>query len=65
VLADLPFTEARDEAVSAFERAFLSAALERHGGNLSRTARALGLHRQSLQKMLTRLGVRRAEDGAG
>ena len=55
VLADLPFVEARDRAVDAFERAYLTAALERHGGNVSATARALGLHRQSLQKMLKRL----------
>ena len=55
VLAELPFVEARDRAVDAFERAYLTAALERHGGNVSATARALGLHRQSLQKMLKRL----------
>jgi DNA-binding NtrC family response regulator len=53
--ADLPFAEARRRAVDAFDRAFLSAALERHGGNVSAAARALGLHRQSLQKLLNRL----------
>jgi two-component system, NtrC family, response regulator HydG len=56
-LADLPFVEARNRAVEGFERAFLAAALERHGGNVSRTARALGVHRQSLQKMLRRHGL--------
>ena len=56
-LADLPYTEARDRAVDAFERSFLAAALERHGGNVSATARALGLHRQSLQKILRRLDL--------
>jgi ActR/RegA family two-component response regulator len=40
---------------ATFDRAFLTAALERYGGNISRTARALGLHRQSLQKMLRRM----------
>jgi DNA-binding NtrC family response regulator len=54
-LADLPYTEARDRAVEGFERSFLAAALERHGGNVSATARAIGLHRQSLQKILRRL----------
>ncbi|MBI4408064.1 MAG: hypothetical protein HY561_00055 [Gemmatimonadetes bacterium] len=49
--------EARRRALEAFERSFLAAALERHGGNVSRTARALGLHRQSLQKMLRRRGL--------
>lgn len=57
VLADLPFMDARERAMDAFDRAFLLAALERHGGNVSATARALGLHRQSLQKILKRLSI--------
>ncbi|CAN5876707.1 sigma-54 dependent transcriptional regulator [soil metagenome] len=56
-IAGLPFTEARARAVDAFERSYLAASLERNGGNVSATARALGLHRQSLQKMLRRLGL--------
>ena len=56
-LADLPYTEAREQAMEAFERSFLAAALERHAGNVSATARALGLHRQSLQKILRRLDL--------
>jgi two-component system, NtrC family, response regulator HydG len=56
-LAELPFAEARARALDAFDRSFLAAALERHGGNVSRTARALDLHRQSLQKLLRRLGI--------
>jgi DNA-binding NtrC family response regulator len=53
-LAELPYADARDRVLEAFDRAFLNAALERHGGNVSATARALGLHRQSLQKLLRR-----------
>jgi DNA-binding NtrC family response regulator len=56
-LAELPYTEARERAVEAFERSFLAAALERHAGNVSATARSLGLHRQSLQKILRRLDI--------
>ena len=56
-LADVPFAQAREHAVEAWERSFLEAALERHGGNISRTARALDLHRQSLQKKLRQLGI--------
>ncbi|MGH8311162.1 MAG: sigma 54-interacting transcriptional regulator, partial [Steroidobacteraceae bacterium] len=55
VLAELPFADARARALEAFDRAFLSAALERHGGNVSAAARALGLHRQSLQKLLRKM----------
>jgi DNA-binding NtrC family response regulator len=56
-LAELPFADARARALESFDRSFLAAALERHGGNVSRTARALNLHRQSLQKLLRRLGL--------
>jgi DNA-binding NtrC family response regulator len=64
-LADLPFAEARDRAMDAWERRFLAAALERHGGNVSATARALDLHRQSLQKRLRALDLARAAPGEG
>jgi DNA-binding NtrC family response regulator len=57
VLAELSWADARARALDAFERSFLAASLEQHGGNVSATARALGLHRQSLQKMLRRLGL--------
>jgi len=56
-LAGLTYADARQRALEAFERAFLAATLERHGGNVSATARDLGVHRQSLQKMLRRLGL--------
>ncbi|HET6764687.1 MAG TPA: sigma 54-interacting transcriptional regulator, partial [Longimicrobiaceae bacterium] len=56
-LAGLTYAEARDRAADAWERAFLGAALERAGGNVSAAARALGVHRQSLQKMLRRLDL--------
>jgi DNA-binding NtrC family response regulator len=56
-LAELHYTDARGRVLDAFDRAFIAAALERHDGNVSATARALGLHRQSLQKMLRRLGM--------
>jgi DNA-binding NtrC family response regulator len=54
-LADLPWATARARALDAWERDFLAAALERHGGNVSRTAQSLGIHRQSLQKRLRQL----------
>ena len=60
-LADLPWAEARALAMDAWERDFLAAALERRGGNVSRTAQALGLHRQSLQKRLRQIGLSREE----
>jgi ActR/RegA family two-component response regulator len=53
----MPFMQARERAMDAFDRAYLLAAMEKHGGNVSATARALGLHRQSLQKILKRLDI--------
>ena len=64
-IAGLAYADARSRALSAFERSFLSAALQRHGGNVSAAARALGLHRQSLQKMLRRHGISAADAVTG
>ena len=49
------------EFVERFERDILTAALEKHSGNISRAARALGLHRQNLQQKLRQLEIS-AED---
>ena len=57
VAASIPFMEARERALDAFDRSYLTAALEKHENNVSATARFLGMHRQSLQKMLKRLGL--------
>ena len=51
------FQCAKTAAIESFERAFLTSALERTGGNISRTAREIGMHRQNLQKKLRQLGV--------
>jgi len=57
-LEELPLVEAREVALDEFDRAYLTSALSRHGGNIAQTARAIGLHRQSLQKLLTRRHMR-------
>ncbi len=48
----LPYKEAKEAAVSAFEKTYLKAALARNGANLSRTARDVGLTRHHLRKLL-------------
>jgi DNA-binding NtrC family response regulator len=45
------------EAVAAAERAAIMAALEAHGGNLLRTARALGIERNTLKRRLKTFGL--------
>jgi len=52
------FAEAKRRAVEDFERRYLAGALERHGGNISQTAEAIGMARQSLQQKLKELGLR-------
>jgi DNA-binding NtrC family response regulator len=45
------------EARKQFEIAFIDAKLREHGGNITRTAAAIGIHRQSLQEKLRELGM--------
>jgi DNA-binding NtrC family response regulator len=58
----ISFAEAKRRTIEEFERSFLRAALEQHGGNVSRTAEAIGMVRQSLQQKLRELGLRGAGD---
>ena len=59
----LPFAEAKRQTVTDFERGYLLAALRRNGGNVSRTATAIGMVRQSLQQKIRELGLRSEEWG--
>lgn len=43
-----------EEAVRAFERRYVEAALKRYGGNMQRTAAALQVHRNTLRAKLKR-----------
>ena len=49
----LPLREAREN----FERAYLLAQIDRFGGNISRTARFVGMERSALHRKLKTLGV--------
>jgi len=60
---DLPFAEAKRLAVEEFEKGYLVRALEAHEGNISRTAEAIGMVRQSLQQKLRELGIKAKEHG--
>jgi DNA-binding NtrC family response regulator len=45
-------------ARAAFETHYIAAALRRHGGNVSQTARSLGISRVMLQKKMKAFGLR-------
>jgi DNA-binding NtrC family response regulator len=50
------------EARKQFEIAYIKAKLREFGGNITRTAAAIGLHRQSLQEKLRELGLHAEKD---
>jgi DNA-binding NtrC family response regulator len=52
------FSDAKRRATEEFERDYLLRALRAHGGNISRTAEAIGMVRQSLQQKIRELGLR-------
>jgi len=58
VAADLPFVEAKRRTVEGFEREYLLRALRENDGNVSRTAQAIGMVRQSLQQKIRELDLR-------
>jgi DNA-binding NtrC family response regulator len=57
-LLHLPFKQAKNKITSHFMREYLSRKLQENEGNITRTASELGIHRQSLQMMMRRLGIK-------
>ena len=56
-LIDLPYREAKQRAVAAFENAYFEALLDRTGGNVSEAARQAGLDRSNFRRSAKRAGV--------
>jgi DNA-binding NtrC family response regulator len=48
-----------EDAVGAFERAFIAKVLDRADGNLSAAARSLRIHRNTLSRKIAELKIRR------
>ncbi len=53
-----PFKEAKQRVLDTFESAYLRALLEKHGGNISRSAQSAGLTRYHLRELAKRYGLR-------
>ena len=51
------FKDAKEQVIERFEREFLSRALERHRGNVTRAAEEIGMYRQQLQSKVAKLGI--------
>jgi DNA-binding NtrC family response regulator len=57
-VSELPFKDAKDRIIDAFERQYLVDLIERHGGNMSRAARASGMDRKSIARLLKKHDIR-------
>jgi transcriptional regulator with PAS, ATPase and Fis domain len=59
-LLALPLREAREVMVEQFERAYITAKLGEHAGNVSRAAESMRVSRQFLHRLLERYGIARS-----
>ena len=59
--AELPYHDARKQAIEAFEHLYLSSLLERCGGNVTHCARTAGVDRVYLHRLLRKHGLRGAK----
>ncbi len=57
-----PFKVAKQVLVEEFERRYIGRLLDEHAGNISAAARAAGIDRMSIHKMLNRLGMQNPRD---
>jgi DNA-binding NtrC family response regulator len=56
-LLDLPYRDAKQRAVDAFEAVYFEAVLRRAGGNVSEAARQAGLDRSNFRRAAKRSGI--------
>lgn len=56
----LSYSEAKRRVLDVFERRYLEALLTHHGGNVTQAAKAAGMDRPYVYKLLNRHGLRRA-----
>jgi len=56
------FKEAKQQVVDSFERDFITRALHRHQGNVTKAATEMGMLRQQLQQKIRELGLRDGQE---
>ncbi|MED5371508.1 MAG: sigma 54-interacting transcriptional regulator [Myxococcota bacterium] len=54
----VPFKDAKEALIEAFERKYLQDLIERHDGNVSQAARAAHMDRKSIARLLRKHGIR-------
>jgi DNA-binding NtrC family response regulator len=65
ISSPLAFKEAKQQVIDSFEREFISRALRRHQGNITKAAEEMGLHRQQLQQKIRDLELKGWEETEG
>ena len=58
-LKDMPFKDAKEKLIEAFERQYLIDLIERHSGNISKAARAADMDRKSIARLMRKHGINR------
>ncbi|NOX38467.1 MAG: sigma-54-dependent Fis family transcriptional regulator [Calditrichaeota bacterium] len=58
---NLSYKEAKEQVLATFEREYLKYQLDRHGWNISQTARACGLDRRTIHRLIKKFGLRESE----
>ncbi len=61
-LVSLPYHEAKERVLESFEKTYFTEHLRAAGGVVTRAAQRVGLPRQSVHRMLRRLGLHSGED---
>ena len=56
--ADKPFKDAKNELIDDFERKYVKDLLDRNENNVSQSARAAGIERAYLQRLMKKYGIR-------
>jgi DNA-binding NtrC family response regulator len=59
---DLPYRDAKEQALNTFEHAYFSALLQQTGGNVSEAARKAGLDRSNFRRAVKRAGLKTRDD---
>ena len=60
--ASLPLREARRHWLEPLEKEYLEKLLRKHGGNISKAARAAEIDRQTIYRMLRKYGIRNVDE---
>ncbi|MDI1449428.1 sigma-54 dependent transcriptional regulator [Polyangium sp. 6x1] len=63
-LSELPFTQAKEKAAIAFERAYVERLLKRTSNNVSEAARQAGMDRSNFRRLMKKVRAA-SDDGAG